>query len=85
MSLCPQWVFHISNNFMWEMSIQSPTIWLENKLIQIIPEDMLEIFIKRLNLWIFFDSFTSKNVNDHKFKYKDIHLSFDYNVKLKKS
>lgn len=79
-------MFHISSNFMWEMSIQSPTIWLENKSIQIILEDRLELYIKSIEikdiLWI--SCFSSKNLNDHEFKYKDIHLSIDYNVKLKK-
>lgn len=31
------------------------------------------------------NSFMSKNLNDHKFKYEDIYHRIDYNTKLKKS
>lgn len=62
----PSVVFHIFSNVTLEMFIQSPTIWLENKLIQIILEAMSEICIKSVEimhiLWI--SNFTSKNLND---------------------
>lgn len=41
----PQWVLPFQQLYVRDVF---PTVWLENKLIRIIPEDMLEIYFKSI-------------------------------------
>lgn len=52
--------------------------------MHIIQEDIVKIYIKSIEIMrtLWGNNFTSKNLNHHKFKYKDIHLSVDSIRKL---